>query len=75
MPVILQTLNVNNWRTAGGNSTCIPLESLLNILLEKVLMKAIFTPTVFETFMSKGRSVLSPAQQDTVSERFKQNSR
>ena len=38
-------------------------------------MKAIFTPTVFETFMSKGRSVLSPAQQDTVSERFKQNSR
>ena len=30
-----------------------------------------FTPTFFETWMSEGRSVLSPAQRGTRSERVK----
>ena len=49
-------------------SACIPLESLLNILL-KIFAKGMFTLTVFEILLSDDRSVLSPAQWGLGSER------
>ena len=46
-------------------STCIPLESLLNILSKRnVPAKATFSLTVFEILLSEGRSVLSPDQRE-----------
>ena len=51
-------------------STCIPLESLLNILLKTNFpVKAMFPLTVLGILLFEFRSVLSPAQKGTGSER------
>ena len=41
------------------------------MFFKKILMKAMFTPTAFEIVMSEGRSVLTPAQWGTGSEKVK----
>ena len=43
-------------------SIWISLDSLLNILLKRLLMKAKSTTTVFEIFLSEGKTILSLAK-------------
>ena len=72
IPVVPQTLNINNCRTTSAKSiTWISLGSLSNILLKKCWVKAMFTFTTFEIFLFGGRLVLSAAQWGTESERLK----
>ena len=52
-------------------STCIPLVSLSNIIFKIVLVKVMFTLTVSENLLFEERSVLSPAERSTGSERVK----
>ena len=71
MLIIPQALNINNSITARAKSINLhtirkPIEYFFKI----VGIKAMFTPTVFEILMSEGRSVLSPAQRSTGSERI-----
>ena len=63
MPIISQTLNINNLRTTSAMSI-----NLHTIKKEK----AMFTLTVFQILLSEGRLVLWPAQRGTGSERIKQ---
>ena len=51
-------------------SSRIPLESLPNTL-SKVLVKGVFTLTVFKILLYVGRMILSPVQRGTGSERVK----
>ena len=70
MPVILQTLNTNNSRTTTAKSINLhTIRKLIEYSLKNIVMKVVFTPTVFEILMSECRSVLSPAQRGTGSER------
>ena len=76
MPIIQQTLNINNSRTTRAKSINLhTIRKLIEYSLKNRPIKAIFTPTVFEILMSEGRSVLSPAQRGTWSERVKNNFR
>ena len=69
MPVILQTLNTNNSRTTTAKSINLhTIRKLIEYSLKNIVMKIVFTPTVFEILMSECRSVLSPAQRGTGSE-------
>ena len=45
------------------------IRKLIEYSLKNVLVRAMFTLTAFEIFLSKGRLVLSPAQRGTGSER------
>ena len=59
MPIITQTLNINNLRTTTAKSINLHnLRKLDEYSLENVPAKAMFTPTVFEILLSEGRSVL-----------------
>ena len=70
MPVIPQTLKINNSRTTRAKSINLhTIRKLIEYSLKKVLIKAMFTPTVFNILMSEVRLVLSPAQRVTGSER------
>ena len=72
MPIIPQTLNINNLGT--GSTKSINLHTIRKFneySLKNVLVQAMFTVTVFEMLLSRGRSVLSPAQRSTESERVK----
>ena len=42
-----------------------------SVFFKRLLVKAMFTLTVFELLLSENRSVLSPAQRGTGSERVK----
>ena len=70
MLVIPQTLKINNSRTTRAKSINLhTIRKLIEYSLKKVLIKAMFTPTVFNILMSEVRLVLSPAQRVTGSER------
>ena len=72
MPVVPQTLDINNSRTTRPKSINLhTIRKLIKYSLKKVSIKAIFSPTNFKILMSQGRSVLSPTQQGTGSERDK----
>ena len=47
------------------------IRKLIEYSLKNVSVKAMFTLTIFEILLSEGRSVLSPAQRGTGSERVK----
>ena len=70
MPIITQTLNINNFRTTSAKSIN---QHIIRKLVEYSIknVPAMFTLTVFEILLSEGRSVLWPAQLGTGSERVK----
>ena len=71
-PVITQTLNINNLRTASPKSINLHnIRKLIKYSLKIVLVRAMFTTTVFEILLFEGRLVLSPAKRGTESERVK----
>ena len=53
MPIITQTLNMNNLRTTSAKS-----RKLVEYSFKKAVAKTMFTLTVFEILLSEGRSVL-----------------
>ena len=70
MPIITQTLNINNLRSTSAKSINLhTIRKLAEYSLKNVAAKAMFTLTVFEILLSEGRPVLSPAQRGTGSER------
>ena len=70
MPIITQTLNINNLRATSAKSMNLhTIRKLVKYSFKNVPAKAIFPLTVFEILLSEGTSVLSPAQRGTVSER------
>ena len=72
MLIIQQTLNINNSRTTRAKSINLhTIRKLIEYSLKEVRIKAMLTPIVLEILMSEGRSVLSPAQWGTRSERVK----
>ena len=72
MPIVPQTLNINKLRTTSAKSINLhTIRKLVEYSLNNPLVKAIFTLTVFEILLSEGRSVLSPAERGTGSERVK----
>ena len=72
MPIVPQTLNINNLRTTSAKAINLhTIRKLVEYSLNNLLVKAIFTLTVFEILLSEGRSVLSPAERGTGSKRVK----
>ena len=72
MPIIPQTLNINNSRTARAESINLhTIRKLIEYSLENLPLKAMFTRTVFQILMSEGRSVLSPSKRGTGRESVK----
>ena len=70
MPIIPQTLNIYNSRTTRAKSVNLhTIRKLIEYSLKILAIEATFIPTVFEILMSKGRSVISPSQRGTGSER------
>ena len=70
MPIIPQTVNINNQRTTRVKSINLEIiRKLIQYSLKNVAIKAMLTSTVFEILMSEGRSVLSPPQRGAESER------
>ena len=65
------TLNINNYRTTSEKSINLDvIRKLIEYSLKMFFfVKAIFTLTVFEILLFKGRLVLSPTQRVTGSER------
>ena len=74
MPMIPQTLNINNLRTTNANAKYANLNAIRKLMkysLKHSFVKAMFTLTVFEILLFVGRTVLSPAQWSVKSERVK----
>ena len=72
-PIIPQTLNINNLRTASAKSINLhAFRKLIKYYLQNVPVKAVFTVTVFKILLYEGRLLLSPAQRGTGNERVKQ---
>ena len=72
MPIIPQLLNINNLRITSAKSISLHIiRKLIEYSWKNICVKAILTPTVFEILLSEGRTVLSPAQRGTGSERVK----
>ena len=68
--MIPQSLNINNLRTTGAKSIKLHIiRKLIEHSLKRVLV--VFTLTAFEILLFEGRSVVSPAQRVTWSERVK----
>ena len=62
MPIIPQTLNINNLRTTSAKS--INLHTIIKLneySFKKVGVKVTFTLSIFELLLSECRSVLSPS--------------
>ena len=56
MPIITQTLNMNNLRTTSAKSNNLhTIRKLIEYSLKTVLVKAMFTLTVFEILLSEGQ--------------------
>ena len=69
MPIIPQTLSIKNLRTTNAKSMNMHvLRKLIEYYLKNLLLKAMFTIAVFDIFLLKDRSVVSPAQQCTGNE-------
>ena len=72
-PIIPQTLNINNLRTASAKSINLhAFRKLFKYYLQNVPVKVVFTVTVFEILLYEGRLLLSPAQRGAGNERVKQ---
>ena len=74
MPMIPQTLNINNLRTTNANTKYVNLYAIRKLMkysLKHFFAKAVFSLTVFEILLFVGRTVLSPAQWSVKSERVK----
>ena len=72
-PIIPQTLNINNLRTASAKSINLhAFRKLIKYYLQNVPVKAVFTVTVFKILLYEGRLLLSPAQRGAENERVKQ---
>ena len=74
MPIIPQTLSIKNLRTTNAKSMNMHvLRKLIEYSLKNLLLKAMFTIAVFDIFLLKDRSVVSPAQQCTGNEEWNKN--
>ena len=72
MSIITQTLNINNLRTTSANSISLHnIKDCVEYSLKNVVAKALFVLTILEILLSKGRSVLWPAQRRTGSKGVK----
>ena len=72
MPIILQTLNINNLRTTSA--VPINLHTISNLIkysFKMASVKALFTLTVFQILLFECRPVLPPDQRGIRSERVK----
>ena len=72
MPIIPQTLNINNLRTTNAKSINLHIiRKLIEYSSKNVPVRAMFTLSVFEILLFVGRTVLPlpPAQQGTGNER------
>ena len=70
IPIIPQTLNINNWKTARAKSINLDIiRKLIEYSLKNVVEKAMFNLTIFDILLFESRSVLCPAQQVAGSER------
>ena len=70
IPIIPQSLNIDNLRTTSANSINFhTIRKAVECSLENFLLKAMFSPTIFEILLSEGKSIISPAQRDTGSKR------
>lgn len=66
MPIILQTLKINNSRSTKGNSIYHrTITKLIQYNFKMCPKKALFTYAVFEVLMSDGRLLLSSGQRGT----------
>ena len=67
MPIIIQTLNIDNLRATSAKSINLnTIRKLVEYSLKNVPAKAMFNLTVL---LPEGRSALTPAQRDTGNER------
>ena len=67
MPIIPQTLSINNLRTTRAKSINLhTIRKLIEYSFKKVGIKAMFSLTVFEILMSEGRWVLSQPGYDCI---------
>ena len=74
LSIISKTININNFRTTFTTSINLcTIKKLINYSLQYIPVKAIFTLRIFEILLFEGRSVLSPAQRGTDSEKVKNN--
>ena len=72
MPIILQTWYINLLRTESAKSINLDtIRKLIKYSLKNVPVKAMFTLTIFEILLFRGRSELSPTQWSPVSEKVK----
>ena len=70
IPIIPTSLNINNWITTSAKSINLHIiRKLIEYFLKNICVKAMFTLTVFEILLFKGRSLLTPAQRGTRSKR------
>ena len=70
MPIITQTSNINNLRTASAKSIKLnTIRKLAEFFLENIVARSMLIFTVFKILLSEGRLILPPAQQGTGSER------
>ena len=70
--IILQTLNINDFRTISGKSINLDIiRKLIEYSLKKISMKKMFTLIFIKIALFKCSSVLSPAHWVTQSERAK----
>ena len=63
--------NINPRTTRAKSINLHTIRKLIEYSLKNVLVKAIFTPSVFEILMHEGRSVLTAAQRGTRNEGVK----
>ena len=74
IPIIPQTLNINNYRNTRTKSINLHIiRRLIRYSLKKPCLKAMLTFTVFETLLFEVRSVLWSSQWVTGSEKAKKN--
>ena len=72
IPIIPQTLNINNQRTTSAKSVNLQIiRKLIEYSLKKVHVKAMFSFSVFEILLFQCRLLLSTALRGTRSERVK----
>ena len=72
IPIITQTLNINNLRTICAKSmNQHTVKNLVERYFKSFVAKVIFTLTVFEILLPEGMSVLVPAQLGTGSQSVK----
>ena len=70
IPIVSKILNISNYRTISANSINLDTNGkLIKYFLKKILVKPMFTLIVFGILLFVFRTVLSPAQWGTWSQR------